>query len=185
MKRSIAMMMVVAVALPAAFLFSGCARTKEEAPQAALTATEASRRLMIEGTVFLKQGEVVKAVECFATAIKVAPDSPEAYFMLGETFVHLKQFGQAQSLLTAAAKRFPDNPAVYYLLAVSYQGSNDLMPAIVAARKSVDLYQAARNTDGQRRATVLLGVLVQIAKNQAEAKMVETAAQEAATTKAN
>ena len=38
-----------------------------------------ARQLLIEGTVFLKQGELVKAVQNFAEAIKASPDYFEAY----------------------------------------------------------------------------------------------------------
>ncbi len=156
--------------------FFGCSRNSE--PNASV-ASEA-RQLLVDGTVFLKQGDVVKAVQSFASAIKTSPDYFEAYFMLGETFIHLKQFEQAQSVLSAAANRFPGNPDAHYLLAIAFEGDGKLMPAIVSVRKSIDLYQATKDEAGEKRATVLLGVLVQLAKQQSEAKMVDNAAQDAA-----
>ena len=183
MKKLMSIVVVLALAGSGMFIFSGCGQ--KEVPESAQGGNaEAAHKLLLDGTVLLKQGEVMKAVESFATSIKLAPDSTEAYFMLAETFIHLKQFPQAQSLLGAATKRFPNDPVVFYLLAVSYEGTNDLMPAIVSARKSVDLFQAKNDEIGQRRATVLLGVLVQIAKKQSEDKMVANAAKEAAATTA-
>ena len=168
---------VVAVVLGAFALagFSGCAPKSE--PKVAV-ASEA-RQMLIDGTGFLKQGDVVKAVQSFATAIKTEPDYFEAYFMLAETFIHLKQFDQAQSVLNAATIRFPGNPDAHYLLAIAFEGAGKLMPAIVSVRTSIDLYQVTRDEAGEKRATVLLGVLVQMAKQQSESKMVDNAAQDA------
>jgi tetratricopeptide (TPR) repeat protein len=175
MKKIMGVMLAVCVA-SGALLFGGCA--KKAAENAAVDPQ--ARRLLVEGTAYLKQGEVVKAVQDFATAIKTSPDYFEAYYMLGETFIHLKQFPQAQAVLTGAVNRFPDNPLAYYLLSAAYEGSGNLMPAIIAARKSVDLFQARQDEDGTKRATVLLGALVQAAKQQAETDMVNNAAQDAA-----
>lgn len=153
---------------------AGCARKAEKT-----TDDPRARQLLAEGTGFLKQGEVVKAVQNFAMAIKASPDYFDAYYMLGETFIHLKQFPQAQAVLTAAVNRFPENPLAYYLLAAAYEGSGNMMPAIVAARKSLDIFQARRDEEGAKRAMVLLAALVQIAKQQAETDMVNNAAEEA------
>jgi tetratricopeptide (TPR) repeat protein len=174
MKKVLSIMLVILIASGAAML-TGCGKKVEEK---AAVAPEA-RQLLIEGTVYLKQGEVVKAVQNFAMAIKTSPDYFESYYMLGETFIHLKQFPQAQAVLTAATTRFPDNPVVYYLLAVAYEGSGNMMPAIISARKSVDLFQAKQDEEGTKRATILLGALVQVAKQQAESGVVNNAAQEA------
>ncbi len=158
------------------FLLAGCA--KHEAP--ASSVAEQARQELRDGVVFLKQGDAVKAVQSFAAAIKTSPDYFEAYYMLAETFIHLKQFDQAQAVLTAATGRFPENPVAYYLLGIAHEGAGELMPAIVSARKSVDLFQAKKDDEGVKRAMVLLGALVQLAKKDSESKMVEDAAQGAA-----
>ncbi len=170
---NVVLLSVVAISLA----LTGCAKKEEVVKPAG---ADKAHQMLVEGTVFLKQGEVLKAVESFGTAIKLAPDYLEAYFMLSQTFIHVKQFAQAQAVLVRAAERFPNNPMVYYFLSISYQETDNLMPAIVAARKSVDLFSAQQNEEGSRRATILLGVLVQTAKKQAEDKMVTNAAQAAA-----
>jgi hypothetical protein len=81
--------------------------------------------------------------------------------------------------MTSAAGRFPDNPVVFYMLAMSYEGSGALMPAIVAARKSVDLFKVKNDVDGEKRATILLGVLVQKAKAIEESRIATEAARSA------
>ncbi len=174
MKKILGIVLAVFIASGTVML-AGCGQKGTEkgavAPQA--------RQFLVQGMVDLKKGEVVKAVQNFATAIKTSPDYFEAYYMLAETFIHLKQFPQAQAVLTGAVSRFPENPVVYYLLASAYEGSGSRMPAIIAARKSVDLFQAKKDEDGTKRAVILLGSLVQAAKEQGEKDMVNNAAQDA------
>ena len=174
MKKITGVLCMVLIAT-SVLLLGGCG--KKEAANGAVDPQ--ARALLARGTGYLKQGEVVKAVQDFATAIKMSPDYFEAYYMLGETFIHLKQFPQAQAVLTGAVNRFPDNALAYYLLAAAYEGSGNMMPAIIAARKSVDLFQAKQDEEGTKRAVILLGSLVQAAKEKGEADMVNNAAQEA------
>jgi Tfp pilus assembly protein PilF len=173
MKKIMGVILVVLLA-SSTVMFTGCGK-KEKA-----SVDPRSRQMLMEGMVYLKQGEVVKAVQNFAMAIKSSPDYFEAYYILGETFIHLKQFSQAQAVLTGAVNRFPENPMAYYLLAAAYEGSGNMMPAIVSARKSIDLFQAKQDEEGVRRATIMLGALVQAAKQQSEANMVNNAAEDAA-----
>ena len=175
MKKTINIVLALVIVSGSMFL-GGCGKRATEK----VAADPQARQLLVEGTTYLKQGDVVKAVQNFASAIKMAPDYFEAYYMLGETFVHLKQYPQAQAVLTAATNRFPENPVAYYLLAVAYEGTGKMMPAIVSARKSVDLFQARQDEEGTKRATILLGVLVQVAKQQAEGGMVKNATDDAA-----
>jgi tetratricopeptide (TPR) repeat protein len=165
----------VVLAMVCVAMLAGCAKNE---PVKAVDGK--AQQLLREGTVYLKQGDVLKAVESFGVAIKTSPDYFEAYYMLAETFIHLKQFDQAQAVLTLAANRFPDKPVVYYLLAVAFEGSDKLMPAIVAARKSLDLFHANNDAEGEKRATILLGALVQMGKAQSEKNMVDNAAKDAA-----
>jgi Tfp pilus assembly protein PilF len=161
MRRALGIMVMVV----AAGMLAGCG---QKAPSAT-AANEQARQLLMQGVVMLKQGEVVNAVQNFATAIKTAPDYAEAYFMLAETFIRLKQFEQAKGVLNLAVAKFPDNPVTYYLFAMAYESAGELMPAIISARKSIDLYREKKDEGGEKRATILLGVLVQQAKTLSEA----------------
>ena len=156
--------------------FAGCAK-KESASSS--TEVQARQHLM-EGTVFLKQGDLMRAIQSFANAIKVAPDYFEGYFMLGETMIRLKQFPQAVSVMSAAVHRFPNNGLAYYLLALAQEGSQQPVAAIVAARRSVDLFNAAGDQEGTQRATILLAAFVAAAKQEAEKQMTENSAKDAA-----
>jgi tetratricopeptide (TPR) repeat protein len=118
-------------------------------------------------------------VKSFASAIKVAPDNFEGYYLLSETLIRLKQFTQAEAVLIAAVKRFPDNGLAYYLLAIAHDGAGNTVPAVIAARKSLDLFSAKGDKEAQQRAMMLLAALVNQAKQMSEDSAVKNAATEA------
>jgi tetratricopeptide (TPR) repeat protein len=156
MRKVLVVLVLMAVAL------TGCAQKKSS------VANKKNRRHLIEGTVFLKQGDVKKAAESFALAIKTDPNDFEGYFMLGEMFLRLKQYPHAASVMGSAVRQFPDSGLAHYLLATSLEGMGQLVPAIVAARQSAELFNAKGDQEGMQRAIVLLGALVSAAKEQAE-----------------
>ncbi|MEI6438016.1 MAG: tetratricopeptide repeat protein [Candidatus Omnitrophota bacterium] len=170
MKKSMALILI------AGLLLAGCAKKETAAVSKGLSA---ARKLVVEGTVYLKQGDIKNAVGSFAGAIKVAPDDFEGYFMLSETFVHLKQYPQAVSVLSTAVRQFPENGLAYYLLAVAYDGGDQALPAIVAARRSVEIFNAKGDQDGVKRSAILLAALVQTAKQQSEDAATANAAKDA------
>ena len=159
MKRFLVAVMAVGL------MATGCA--KKDAAQSE-GKNPIARKFLVEGTVYLKQGDVKNAVGSFAAAIKTAPDDFEAYFMLSETFVHLKQYPQAIAVLSTAVRQFPENGLAYYLLAIAYEGADQSLPAIVAARRSVEIFNAKGDEDGVKRSAILLAGLIHSAKQQTE-----------------
>ena len=164
MKKWICVVLILGLAV------TGCAKKKEK-----VSTENKGRQFLVEGTVYLKQGDVVKAVESFASSIKVAPDFLEGYYMLGETFIRLKQFDQASAVMAEAVKRFPNKGLPYYLLAISEHEQGNTLAAIVAARRSVELFEAAKDEKAQQRAMILLAALVEQAKQAQEAQEAEVA----------
>lgn len=163
MKKFLILMVVAVVA------FTGCAK-KEKVP----AVNQEAQKIIQAGVMFLKQNEPVKAVQSFAAAVKLAPDQVEGYYLLSETLVRFRQYTQARSVLLAAVQRFPDVGVLYYLLALTYDGEGNLPAAIVAAKKSLDLLNAAGDKEGVQRATLLLGGLISKAKDQQEAAAADT-----------
>ena len=171
---------VIAGVLIMVFAFAGCAK------QETVSSTEVqAKQYLTEGTVFLKQGDVAQAIKSFAAAIKVAPDYFEGYFLLGETLIRLKQFPQAISVMSAAVRQFPNNGLAYYLLALGHEGAEQPVAAIVAARRSVELFSASGDKEGTQRAMILLATFVSAAKQEAEKQMTENSAKDAANAVAN
>jgi Tfp pilus assembly protein PilF len=164
------------VVLAAGLMMTGCAKKEQSRVS---ESQSVARKFLVEGTVYLKQGDIKNAVGNFAAAIKSAPDNFEAYYMLSETFVHLKQYPQAISVLSTAVRQFPENGLAYYLLAVAYEGADQSLPAIVAARRSVEIFNAKGDEDGVKRAAILLAALIHAAKEQTADSAVANAVQEA------
>ena len=175
MKKIFCSVLALLVAVTGISLLAGC--SKKEVPPSFVN--EQARQALREGVVFLKQGDPLNAAKNFAAAIKVSPDYFEAYYMLAQTFINLKQYDQALAVLSMTVRRFPENPVAYYLQAVANQGAGNLMPAIVAARKSLDFFQAKKDAQGEQRAKVFLAALVQLAKKSSEAKMIADVAENA------
>ncbi|MEI8012425.1 MAG: tetratricopeptide repeat protein [Candidatus Omnitrophota bacterium] len=176
MKKTFYVILAVMLSVAGISLLAGCSKKEEPV----VTVNEQSRELLRQGVVYLKQGDPSKAAMSFAGAVKASPDYFEAYYMLASLFIELKQYDQALAVLSTSAKRFPTNPVVYYLQAVAHQGAGNMMPSIVSARKSLDFFQAKKDVEGEKRAKLLLGALVQLAKKSSEAKMLADAEQDAA-----
>ena len=158
-----------------ACLLAGCAKNAPVPPDQGVDA----KKLISEGVVFLKQSDPVKAVQSFAAAIKAAPDAFDGYSMLAQTLIHVEQFSQAEGVMLSAVKRFPDNGQAYYLLAVAQDGAGNFLPAIMAARKSVDLFTAAADKEWQQRGTILLAGLLSKGKALSEEQAVANAESDA------
>ncbi|MBF0619815.1 MAG: tetratricopeptide repeat protein [Candidatus Omnitrophica bacterium] len=165
---------VLCAVMIAVIAFTGCAK-KDTTPKN----VQEARKFLVAGMMLLKQAEPIKAVESFANAIKVAPEYFESYYVLAETFIHLKQYPQAISILNAAGTRFPTNGYAYYLLAIAEEGAGQTIPAIVAARKSMELMVAAKDEQGMKRATILVAALIASAKQESEDKAVANAEKDA------
>ena len=161
---------MLTVLLIAAVVFAGCAKKPAEKPE-----ISQARALLMEGTVYLKQNDAIKAIQSFAAAIKTAPDYFEGYYLLSETLIRLRQFTQAEAVLITAIKKFPDNGVAYYLLAVAHQSAGNTIPAIIAVRKSLDIFTAQGDKEGQQRAMILLAALASEAKKMGEEQDAEIA----------
>ncbi|MBF0569250.1 MAG: tetratricopeptide repeat protein [Candidatus Omnitrophica bacterium] len=165
--------------LIAGVALAGCAKQEQENATAEVKAPPQARQLLVEGMVFLKQGDPVKAVDSFARSIKLDPSSSDGYLLLGETFVRVKQYAEATSVLTAATRQFPDNGGAYYLLAVAQQGLGQTSPAAAAARKGAELFEAKGDKGGAQKAALLFAELMTLAKKESEAAMVNNSAKDA------
>ncbi|NLE64539.1 MAG: tetratricopeptide repeat protein [Elusimicrobia bacterium] len=142
----------------AALVLGGCA--KPAADKTGAQGMGEYRRHLIEGNVYLKQGDPQKAVASFAKAIQADPSQPEAYLVLANVFLRLKQYQQTISVCASGIQRFPENGDLYYLLAVSQAEVGSLMGAVSAAKKSVDLfYEQNKEEEGKRAAAFFLSLV--------------------------
>lgn len=146
-------------------LFAGCnsrerSPKSEKTPSDALLPQQAAVKLMQQGVEFLNQKDIAKAVVSFEGAIQVDPTNLQPYMVLAEIFMRMESYPQAITVLERAINAFPENGYVFYMLSLANQGNKMPLPAVLAARKSVELFQAQNNEEGYKQAMLLMDSLI-------------------------
>ena len=140
------------------------AKEKSVAPDQALV-KQAAAKLMQQGVQFLNQKDISKAVVSFQGAIQVDPTDLQPYMVLSEIFLSLKSYLEAIAVLERAANTFPDNGYVFYMLSLANESNGAALPAVLAARRSAELFQAQNNQEGFQQSVLLMQRLI---KNEEE-----------------
>lgn len=135
------------------------AKKKTAQNQAELT-KQASAKLIQQGVEFLNQKDVAKAVVSLEGAIQVDPANLQPYMLLSEIFMRMKSYPEAIAVLERAIGVFPNNGYVFYMLSLANQGNQTPLPAVLAARRSVELFQAQNNEEGYQQSTLLMEALI-------------------------
>lgn len=135
---------------------------------------EASAKLIQQGVEFLNQKDVAKAVVSFEGAIQVDPTNLQPYMVLSEIFMRMKSYPEAITVLERAVTLFPDNGYVFYMLSLANQGNQTPLPAVLAARKSVELFQAQKNEEGYKQAMMLMDALIKTEQEKQNAQAAPT-----------
>jgi tetratricopeptide (TPR) repeat protein len=133
---------------------------KKTPPSDANLPQQAAVKLMQQGVEFLNQKDVAKAVVSFEGAIQVDPMNLQPYMVLAEIFMRMQSYPEAIAVLERASTVFPDNGYVYYMLSLANQGNKTPLPAVLAARKSVELFQAQKNEEGYKQSVILMESLI-------------------------
>lgn len=103
--------------------------------------------LIQKGVGYLKAGNLPSAIKNFDESIKVNPNDPRGYLILGETYLRIKNFDRAIDTFRAAVKADPQNGSLYYFLAMAYGLKGDTVNAIPNAKKSAEIFKS--NDDQQ------------------------------------
>ena len=121
---------------------------------------QASVKLLQQGVDFLNQKDITKAVVSFEGAIQVDPKNLQPYMVLAEVFMRMKSYPEAIAILERATTIFPDNGYVFYMLSLANEGNKTPLPAVLAARKSVELFQSQKNEEGYKQSMLLMEALI-------------------------
>jgi Tfp pilus assembly protein PilF len=149
------------------------------------TPQQASAKLMQQGVDFINQKDIAKAVVSFEGAIQVDPSNPQPYLVLSEIFLRMQSYPQAIEILERAVKVFPDNGYVFYLLSLANQGNKNALPAVLAARKSAELFQAQNNQEGYKQSMILMESLIQAEQQKQSAQNTQDQGQKPQTATVN
>ena len=144
---------------------TGCNSREQALPKKAVSTNsampqQAAAKLMQQGVQFLGDKDIAKAVVSFEGAIQVDPTNPQPYMVIAEVFMRMKSYPEAIAILERAVNTFPDNGYVFYMLSLANEGNKNPLPAVLAARKSLELFKAQNNEDGYKQSMMLIEALV-------------------------
>lgn len=131
---------------------------------------EASRQLISQSITMLSQKDFSGAVKSLDAAIKFDPTNQEAYFILGQLLLKSGENERAAQFLDAAVKNFPENATLYNMLGIANQLNGKKLPAVLAMRRSYELFKAAGDKENAEQAAVMLQQIITEAENESATK---------------
>jgi tetratricopeptide (TPR) repeat protein len=153
--------------LIALFALAGCQK-QESQPQAPDMdqRKEVGHKLIIKSLNDLQNKDLKSTIIDLETSIKINPSEPEAYLLLGQILLKVQEYGHAADFLDMAGKQFPDNGTVFYMLGIANKMAGKKLPAVLAARHSVEVFQAQQDRDNMLKSAALLHELIDMPDDQ-------------------
>jgi predicted Zn-dependent protease len=127
---------------------------------------DAAKKLFAQGMLSLQQKDLKGAVESLENSIKADPSDPNPYLVLGQILIKAEEFDHAVEFLDQTAKNFPDNGAIFYMLSVANKMDGKILPAVLAARRSFEIFKASGDMDNAKGSAILLEELIKVAQDQ-------------------
>ena len=121
---------------------------------------QVSRQLIARSLKDLENKNLKGAVESLEAAIKASPSEPEAYLLMGQILLKVGEYNQAALFLDQAAKVHPNNGTIFYMLSVAHRMLGNKLLAVLSAKRSVEIFQAAEDKDNFLKSAVLLQDLI-------------------------
>ena len=159
------MLNLLSIVLLAMIAISGC-QPKEAAQEGTSTSDvatqrkEAARQLIAQSITMLGQKDYANAVKSLDAAIKFDPTNQEAYFILGQLLLKSGENERAAEFLDNTVKNFPENATFFYMLGIANQLSGKKLPAVLAIRRSFELFKAAGDQDNAQKSAILLQQII-------------------------
>lgn len=143
----------------------GC--QKQEAQQAQMDQRkDVGHKLILKSMSDLQNKDLKSAIIDLQTSMKVNPSEPEAYLLLGQILLQVQEYDHAADFLDQAAKVFPNNGTMFYMLSIANRMIGKKLPAVLAARHSVEVFQAQQDRDNMLKSAALLHQLIDIPDDQ-------------------
>src|SRR5262249_26692293 len=79
----------------------------------------------------------------------------------GQILLKVQEYGHAADFLDMAAKNFPDNGTIFYMLSYADRMLGKKLPAVLAARRRVEIFQAQQDRDNMLKSAGLLHDLIE------------------------
>ncbi|MBF0512134.1 MAG: tetratricopeptide repeat protein [Candidatus Omnitrophica bacterium] len=155
MKKTMAVLMTLLV-------LAGCQSRDTQPPQDMDQRKDMAHKLIMKALNDLQNKDLKTTIVDLETSIKVNPNEPEAFLLLGQILLKVQAYDQAASFLDMAAKHFPDNGTIFYMLSISNKMTGKKLPAVLSARRSVEIFQGQQDRDNMLKSVALLHELVDI-----------------------
>jgi predicted Zn-dependent protease len=146
-------------------ILAGC----QQAPQSTPVNTErqdAAKKLFAQSILLLQQKDLKGAVTSLEASIKIDPTDPNPYLVLGQILLKAGEFDHAAEFLEQTAKTFPNNGAVFYMLSIANRMDGKKLPAVLAARRSYEIFNAEGDASNAQTSAILLEELIKEAQDQ-------------------
>lgn len=152
--------------LIALFALAGCQKQETQQAPTMDQRKEIGHKLIMKGLNDLQNKDLNATIMDLETSIKINPSEPEAYLLLGQILLKLQEFDHAADFLEIAGKTFPDNGTIFYMLSVADRMAGKKLPAVLAARHSVEIFQAQQDRDNMLKSMALLHEIIDAPENQ-------------------
>src|SRR5271154_5929795 len=126
---------------------------------------EIGRKLIMKSLNDLQNKDLKSTIMDLETSIKINPSEPTAYLLLGQILLKIQAYDHAADFLNMAAKTFPDDGTVFYMLGIANKMAGKKLPAVLAARHSVEIFQAQQDRDNMLKSAALLHELIDMPDN--------------------
>ena len=148
--------------LVALIALAGCQKQETQEQPNTDQRKDVGHKLILKSLNDLQNKDLKSTIIDLQTSIQVNPSEPEAYLLLGQILLKVQEYDHATDVLDLAAKTFPDNGTVFYMLSISNKLAGKKLPAVLAARHSVEVFQAQQDRDNMLKSASLLHELIDI-----------------------
>ena len=143
----------------------GCQKQETQQQPEVDQRKDVSHKLIVKSLNDLQNKDLSATIMDLETSIKINPSEPEAYLLLGQILLKVKEFDHAAEFLDIAAKVFPDDGTIFYMLSIADNMSGKKLPAVLAARHSFEVFQAQQDKDNMLKSAALLHELIDSAQD--------------------
>lgn len=147
------------------FVLAGCQKQESQQPDMDQR-KDVGHKLILKSLNDLQNKDLKATIIDLETSIKINPSEPEAYLLLGQILLKVQEYDHAVDFLDVAGKTFPDNGTVFYMLSIANKMAGKKLPAVLAARHSVEIFQAQQDRDNMLKSAALLHELIDIPDDQ-------------------
>jgi len=150
----------------ALFVLAGCQNQATQQQPSMDQRKDIGHKLIIKSLNDLQNKDLKSTILDLETSIKINPSEPEAYLLLGQILLKIQEYDHAAEFLDVTAKTFPDNGTVFYMLSIANKMIGKKLPAVIAAKHSVELFQAQQDRDNMLKSAALYQELMSMPDNQ-------------------